>query len=286
MLRTTESPTQSIVHGFLTVDGRKMSKSRGTFMTAREFADFLNPWYLRYYYSTKMSNSIDDLDLNIDEFVNRTNAELVNNITNLISRTVGFLNKRLESKLGTLPEATRGLMNEVEAFVNRARDDYAELRFNQATRHILSISDIANNYVQQNAPWTVVKTDPDQARNDLTFAVNCIKIIAVLLKPILPSYCRRVEEILQLGNLTWEDARFDLENRAIGTFDKLLERLEPGALEKLVELGRQGGIEKVTQPAPELPPFKDEITIEDFAQMDIRAAKVVRRNCRRFGQAS
>lgn len=268
-------PTAVHVHGFLTVDGRKMSKSRGTFITAREFASFLNPWYLRYYYSTKMSNSIDDLDLNIEEFVNRTNAELVNNITNLISRTVGFLNKRLESRLGTLPEATRGLMNEVEAFVDRARDDYAALRFNQATRNILSISDIANNYVQQNAPWTVVKTDPDQARNDLTFAANCIKIIALLLKPILPSYCRRVEEILRLGNLTWEDAKFDLQNHEIGTFDKLLERLEPGALEKLVKLGRQEGIEKVAQPVPELPPFKDEITIEDFAGMDIRAAKVM-----------
>jgi methionyl-tRNA synthetase len=268
-------PTAVHVHGFLTVDGRKMSKSRGTFITARQFSSFLNPWYLRYYYSTKMSNSIDDLDLNVEEFVNRTNAELVNNITNLISRTVGFLNKRLESRLGTLPEATRGLMNEVEAFVDRARDDYAALRFNQATRNILSISDIANNYVQQNAPWTVVKTDPDQARNDLTFAVNCIKIIAVLLKPILPSYCRRVEEILMVDNLTWADAKFDLENRAIGTFDKLLERLEPGALEKLVELGRQGSIEKVTEPTPELPPFKDEITIEDFTEMDIRAAKVM-----------
>jgi len=268
-------PTAVHVHGFLTVDGRKMSKSRGTFVTARQFGNFLNPWYLRYYYSTKMSNSIDDLDLNIEEFVNRTNAELVNNITNLISRTVGFLNKRLESRLGTLPEATRGLMNEVEAFVDRAKDNYAGLRFNQATRNILSISDIANNYVQQNAPWTVVKTDPEQARNDLTFVVNCIKIIAVLLKPVLPSYCRRVEEILRLGNLTWEDAKFDLQNSEIGAFDKLLERLEPGALEKLVELGRQGGIEEVDQPAPEVPIFKGEITIEDFAEMDIRAAKVM-----------
>ncbi len=267
-------PTAVHVHGFLTVDGRKMSKSRGTFITAREFASFLNPWYLRYYYSTKMSNSIDDLDLNIEEFVNRTNAELVNNITNLISRTVGFLNKRLESRLGTLPEAAHELMNEVGAFVDRARDDYAELRFNQATRNILSISDIANNYVQQNAPWAVIKNDPEQARNDLTFAVNCIKIITVLLKPVLPSYCRRVEEILRLGNMTWEDAKFDLQNAEIGTFDKLLERLEPGALEKLVELGREGGIKKEAPPLPEVPPFKDEITIEDFAGMDIRAAKV------------
>ncbi len=267
-------PTAVHVHGFLTVDGRKMSKSRGTFITARQFANFLNPWYLRYYYSTKMSNSIDDLDLNIEEFVNRTNAELVNNITNLISRTVGFLNKRLDSRLGTLPAATSELMIDVEAFVSKAKDDYAELRFGQATRNILAISDIANNYVQQNAPWTVIKTDPEQARKDLTFATNCIKIISVLLKPILPSYCRRVEEILRLGDLTWKDAKFDLENHEIGTFDKLLERLEPGALEKLVEIGRQGRGEQEAGPLPKAPPFKDEITIEDFSTMDIRAAKV------------
>jgi methionyl-tRNA synthetase len=267
-------PTAVHVHGFLTVDGRKMSKSRGTFITARQFASFLNPWYLRYYYSTKMGNAIDDLDLNVEEFVNRTNAELVNNITNLISRTIGFLNKRLESRLGILPEATQELMNEITAFVDRAKEDYAELRFNQATRNILAISDIANNYVQQNAPWTLIKTDPERARNDLTFATNCIKIIAVLLKPILPSYCRKVEEILGLGSLTWEDARFDLQKREIGVFDKLLERLEPGALEKLVEAGRQGGIEKETEPPPEVPSFKDEITIEEFGAMDIRAAKV------------
>jgi methionyl-tRNA synthetase len=267
-------PTAVHVHGFLTVDGRKMSKSRGTFITARQFANFLNPWYLRYYYSTKMSNSIDDLDLNIEEFVNRTNAELVNNITNLISRTIGFLNKRLDSRLGTLPEASRELMAEVQGFVERAKDDYAALRFNQATRSILSISDIANNYVQQNAPWTTIKTDPEQARNDLTFAANCIKIIDVLLKPILPLYCQRVEEILRLGNLTWDDAKFDLQNHEIGTFDKLLERLEPGALEKLVELGRQGEVEQEAALAAEVPPFKDEITIDEFGAMDLRAAKV------------
>ena len=269
------TPTAVHVHGFLTVDGRKMSKSRGTFVTARQFVDFLNPWYLRYYYSTKMGNSIDDLDLNIEEFVNRTNAELVNNITNLISRSIGFLNKRLDSRLGTLPEGTRELMHKVQEFVAATKTDYAGLRFNQATRSILSISDIANNYVQQNAPWTAIKTDPDRARNVLTFAVNCIRIIAVLLKPILPSYCRRVEEILRVGDLTWEDAKFDLENHKIGLFDKLLERLEPGALEKLVDLGHQGSPEEEEQPKPEVPPFKEEISIEEFARMDVRAAKVM-----------
>ncbi|MGB6067836.1 MAG: methionine--tRNA ligase [Desulfomonilaceae bacterium] len=268
------TPTAVHVHGFLTIDGRKMSKSRGTFITARQFANSLNPWYLRYYYSTKLSDSIDDLDLNIEEFANRTNAELVNNITNLISRTVGFLNKRLDSRLGTLPDSARELIPEIEGFLSKAKNDYAKLRFNQVTRSILSISDLANNYIQQSAPWTAIKTDPDRARNDLTFAVNCIGIIAVLLKPILPSYCRRVEEILQVGDLSWEDATFNLQNREIGTFDKLLERLEPRAMEKLVDLALQSRAGEDAEPAPEVPPFKDEITIEDFSEIDIRAAKV------------
>jgi len=263
------------VHGFLTVDSRKMSKSRGTFITARQFADFLSPWYLRYYYSTKLSNGIDDLDLNIEEFVNRINAELVNNITNLISRTVGFLNKRLDSRLGSIPTEVGGLIDEIHALVGQVLEEYHGLRFNLATRHILAISDLANNYVQNAAPWALMKSDPEKARNDLTFAVNCIKIITILLKPILPSYCANVEKLLGAGELTWEDAGFDLENRTIGTFEKLLDRLEPGIMDKLIEASQEDLAKADDAPTPEVPEFKDEITIEEFGTMDLRTAKVV-----------
>lgn len=263
------------VHGFLTVDSRKMSKSRGTFITARQFADFLSPWYLRYYYSTKLGNSIDDLDLNIEEFVNRINAELVNNITNLISRAMGFLNKRLDSRLGTIPAEVRGLMDEILELKGKVLEEYHALRFSLATRHILAISDLANNYVQNAAPWALMKTDPEKARNDLTFAVNCIKIITVLLKPILPSYCANVEKLLGLGELSWEDARFDLENRSIGTFEKLLDRLEPGIMDKLIEASQESLAKADDAPAPEVPEFKEEITIDDFGTMDLRTAKVL-----------
>lgn len=268
-------PTAVHVHGFLTVDSRKMSKSRGTFITARQFADFLSPWYLRYYYATKLSDSIDDLDLNVEEFVNRTNAELVNNITNLISRTIGFLNKRLESKLGSIPKDTRHLVDEVLSLVRKTLEDYRGLRFSLATRHILAISDLANNYVQHAEPWALMKSDPERARNCLTFAVNCIKVITVLLKPILPSYCLRVEEILGLGELKWDHARFDMENTTIGTFEKLLDRLEPGSFEKLIEASRESLRAAEAPPLPEAPDFKEEITIDDFAKMDLRAARIM-----------
>lgn len=262
------------VHGFLTVDSRKMSKSRGTFITARLFADHINPWYLRYYYATKLGNSIDDLDLNIEEFVNRTNAELVNNITNLVSRTIGFLNKRLDSKLGVIPEYVSDLVAQILPLIQQTKEDYHNLRFAAATRNILSISDIANNYVQQNAPWTTIKTEPERARNDLTFVVNCIKIITVLLKPILPSYCATVEKILGLDSLTWKDAKFDLENHEVLQFEKLLDRLEPGTIEKLIEASLVS-LEGKKMAAADVPEFKAEITIDDFAATDLRAGKIL-----------
>jgi methionyl-tRNA synthetase len=277
MLKSADykTPDAVHVHGFLTVNGLKMSKSRGTFITARQFADHMNPWYLRYYYSTKLSNSIDDLDLNADEFVARTNAELVNNITNLISRTVGFLNKRLESNLGVIPDTVSGLMSEIDAHVVKAREEYGKLRVSAAIRSVLSISDVANNFVQHNEPWAKIKNDPEAARNDLTFVVNCIKIITVLLKPILPSYCARVEEILGVHDLKWDDAKFDLQQRSIGKFEKLLDRLEMGAWEKLMEASSESLAPKKEEPKVSVPAFKEEISIEEFAKVDLRAGKIL-----------
>lgn len=269
------TPDHIHCHGFLTVDARKMSKSRGTFITARMFADFLSPWYLRYYYATKLGNSIDDLDLNLEEFVNRTNAELVNNITNLISRTIGFLNKRLDSTLGVVPERAQDLVAQVQDAVRRAGENYHHLRFNNVTRDILHISDIANNFVQHSEPWATVKSDPERSRDDLTFAVNCIKSIVVLLKPILPSYCRLVEEMLGVGDLKWDDACFDLEKRPIGRFEKLMDRLEAGAMEKLIEVCRDSLAGRAPQPAVKTPDFKEEITMEDLDRADLRAGRIL-----------
>jgi methionyl-tRNA synthetase len=273
-------PDSVHVHGFLTVDSRKMSKSRGTFITARRFAEVLNPWYLRYYYGTKLSNSIDDLDLNVEEFVNRTNAELVNNITNLISRTIGFLNKRLDSRIGVLPQSMLGPGNTVQKILDvdvpGCRAAYEKLQYGNALRHILSISDIANNHLQNAAPWATVKKDPETARNDLTFAVNCIKIVAVLLKPILPSYCKMVEDMLGVDELKWEDARFDLENRTVNRFEKLVDRLEPGAFEKLIEATRQSPAVDNTQARVHVPEFKEEISIDEFVRTDLRAGKILK----------
>ncbi len=266
------------VHGFLTVNGRKMSKSRGTFITARQFADFVPSQYLRYYYATKLADSIDDLDLNAEEFAARINAELVNNITNLASRVVGFLNKRLDSRLGTIPDDTKDLAERVQACVLRCHEHYGARKFSHAIREVLEVSDIANNYVQHAAPWALVKPDPEKARNVLTFAVNCVKVIAVLLKPVLPSYCAKLESILGLGDLKWADARLDLHDCTVGQFDKLAERLEPAVIEKLLEVCRaeSAAAEAAAgKPRVEVPPFREEISIDDFIKADLRAGKII-----------
>lgn len=266
-------PTAVHVHGFLTVDSRKMSKSRGTFITARQFADQINPWFLRYFYAAKLGPTIDDIDLNLEEFVNRTNAELVNNITNLISRSVSFLNKRLDSRLGIVPQGCEGLIKDVLAHADRCLHDYNALKYSNVVRNILAISDIANNYVQQNEPWATIKSDPEKARNDLTFAINCSKILAILLKPIVPSYSVKVEQILGLDNLRWEDIKFDLEQRSVNVFEKLVERLEPGAMTRLIEASKDDLA--VKEHKTDTPDFKEEIAFDDFGKIDLRVGKIL-----------
>ena len=266
-------PNAVHVHGFLTVDSRKMSKSRGTFITARQFADQINPCFLRYFYAAKLGSTIDDIDLNLEEFVNRTNAELVNNITNLISRSVSFLNKRLDSRLGIVPQGCEGLIKDILAHADRCLHDYNALKYSNVVRNILAISDIANNYVQQNEPWATIKSDPEKARNDLTFAINCSKIVAILLKPIVPSYSVKVEQILGLDDLRWEDIKFDLEQRSVNVFEKLAERLEPGAMTRLIEASKDDLAVKELK--TDTPDFKEEIAFDDFEKIDLRVGKIL-----------
>ena len=266
-------PNAVHVHGFLTVDSRKMSKSRGTFITARQFADQINPCFLRYFYAAKLGPTIDDIDLNLEEFVNRTNAELVNNITNLISRSVSFLNKRLDSRLGIVPQGCEGLIKDILAHADRCLHDYNALKYSNVVRNILAISDIANNYVQQNEPWATIKSDPEKARNDLTFAINCSKILAILLKPIVPSYSVKVEQILGLDDLRWEDIKFDLEQRSVNVFEKLAERLEPGAMTRLIEASKDDLAVKELK--TDTPDFKEEIAFDDFEKIDLRVGKIL-----------
>lgn len=268
-------PSNVFIHGFLTVNEKKMSKSRGTFITARKYLEFLKPQHLRYYYAAKLGDGVDDIDLNLSEFVHRVNAELVNKIANLVSRTVSFVNKNLEGRLGALPPNISPLIQQVEEKRDLVHEHYASRNFNKAIREICWVADLANTYLQETAPFHTIKKDREAARLSCTFAINCIKIIAIMLKPVVPSFSRQVEEILRLGDLHWKDARFDLEMHTIGPFVRLINRMDEKDVQALIEASKETLGGEVEEKGPSLPPIKEEITIDDFSQMDIRAGKVI-----------
>jgi methionyl-tRNA synthetase len=228
-------PDRVFVHGFLTVNGEKMSKSRGTFLNAREYLNHLDPQYLRYYYAAKLNGQPDDLDLNFEDFVTRVNAELINKIANLVSRVVPFVNKNFEGRLGALPAEAAAIIDEIRERVPRIQGHYEKLEFNRAVQEIVAISDRANKYFQDQAPWDLFKTDPEAARSVCTFAINACRTVAVLMQPILPAFARDVERILRVPLKHFSDALlFDLENREIGPFVRLIERIDPKKVQALL----------------------------------------------------
>lgn len=221
-------PDRVLVHGFLTVNGEKMSKSRGTFINARDYLAQLDPQYLRYYYATKLNGQLDDLDLNLEDFSTRVNAELINKIANLVSRVVPFVNKNFEGRLSELPVDARPLVDDITSRVPSIREHYGNLDFSRAVQEIVAISDLANKYFQDRAPWDLVKTDPVLAQQVCTFAANASRTIITLLKPVLPRLSADVERILRLPEQSFEQAgRFDLLNHQVGPFERLIERVDP-----------------------------------------------------------
>jgi len=268
-------PTMVPVHGFLTVEGTKMSKSRGTFINARTFLEHMDPQALRYYYATKLNSGVDDLDISFTDFVNRVNAELVNKIANLASRSMSFLYKRLDARLGRIPDDARDLIQNAEAAVPKIEAAYEAREFAAAAELINQVAESGNLYLQNAEPWAAVKKDPERARDICTAAVNVAKIISVALKPVLPKLAADVENILQVEPFTWADARADLEDRPIGEFTRLFERIEMSQINKIVEASKTNEESAVKQYDYEVPAVKDEIVIDDFAKCDLRVAEVL-----------
>src|SRR3989442_8162938 len=221
-------PSKVLVHGFLTVNGEKMSKTRGTFINGRTYLDHLDPQYLRYYYAAKLNGKPEDLDLNLDDFVHRVDAELINKIANLVSRVVPFVTRQFASRLGQLEAAVQPLIDDIRARLPRIRECYERLEFNRAVQEIVAIAEMGNKYFQDAAPWDVVKHDRQAAQAICTFAANCCRTVAALIKPVLPRYAADVEAILRLPPLTFHDAvRFDLQEHEIWPFQRLIQRVYP-----------------------------------------------------------
>jgi len=262
------------VHGFLTVNGEKMSKSRGTFINAKTYLKHLNPEYLRYYYASKLTDTIDDIDLKTEDFINKTNSDLVGKLANLASRSGPMLTKKLDGRLGQLDGKGRQLINKLTAAKEDIISNYENLKFAAAVRTITALADEANRYVEQNQPWATVKTDLEKTRATLTAVINAVKILTIYLKPILPKYAEKVERFLNLNELCFTDVETVLENHKINDFQRLFERIDKEKVNAMIEESKET---KGSQAASICPAelFKPECSIEDFGKIDLRIAKVI-----------
>jgi methionyl-tRNA synthetase len=264
-------PSRIHTHGFITVDGTKMSKSRGTFINAGDYLKHLNPEYLRYYFATKLNGTVDDIDINLDDFVQRVNSDLVGKIVNIASRCAPFINRQSGGQLGSDIHDARLWKTFVDAAPTIAAW-YEAGDYGRAVREITALADLANQYIAQQAPWNLAKqADGAAAAHAVcTLGINLFKVLMVYLAPVLPDTAARSLRFLNLDALHWDDATKFLGAHRINTFEPLLTRMEKNALDKVIADSRASAEET---PAP--PTEADFIDIETFAKIDLRVARVV-----------
>lgn len=240
MLKTAafKTPDQVFVHGFLTVNGEKMSKSKGTFVKARTYLDHLNPQDLRFYYACKLNGTTDDMDLNLGDFVNRVNSDLVGKITNLASRGAQMLLKRLDGQTGAMDDAGRTLHARAVCRADCIAAHYEARDFSKVMTEIRDLADQANQYFDTQAPWLLVKTDPEAARQVMTSVLNVFRTLAIYLQPILPAYALKTARLFNEDAYTWEALGRTIENTRINPYEYLATRVELSAVEKMIEASR------------------------------------------------
>lgn len=276
-------PTNIFVHGYVTVNGEKMSKSRGTFIQAATYLKHLDPECLRYYYAAKLSNRIDDLDLNLEDFVQRVNTDLVNKLVNLASRNAGFIQKRFNGQLAESLES-QDLFAEFIAQAEQIAQYYENREFAKAVREIMTLTDKANKYVDDKAPWVIAK-DPQRERElhqVCSMGIELFRVLIGYLKPVLPQLAERSEQFLNT-QLTWANLAQPLLAHKIEPFKALFSRVDMKQIETMIEASKQ---ENVAHTAPQqsavqnptenaIAPIAETISIEDFAKLDLRIAKVL-----------
>lgn len=288
------SPDQVFVHGHLMVNGEKMSKSKGTFIAARTYLNHLNPEYLRYYYSTKLNSSVDDIDLNLEEFVNRVNSELVGKITNLGSRGGQMLKKKMDGMMSTPDAEGQKLIAHAQAKSEVIAGHYEARDFAKALTEIRTLADDANKYFDEKAPWKTLEADPVGTKQVITTTLNVFRMLAIYLKPVLPYYTEKVSKLLGEKDYVWSDINTVLTNRAIGDYEHLATRVEADKVKAMVEESRKINEEiqaakKAASTAPaaaaasgsKKPAAADadvkpgEIEFADFEKVELRIGQVV-----------
>ena len=276
------APTAVFAHGFLTVDGQKMSKSRGTFITAKSYLDEgLNPEWMRYYIAAKLNNRIEDIDLNLNDFIARVNSDLVGKYINIASRAAGFVHKRFDGQLSDV--ASSELIQQLQAASASLAQSYEEREYAKALREVMALTDVVNEYVDANKPWELAKQEGQDARLQQVCSelINAFRILTVYLSPVLPKLSAAVAEFLNTPALVWADASNTLPaGHAINKYTHLMQRIEPEQIDKLIENNKQAvadakAAEEKAAKAADFEPVAETCSFDDFMKVDLRVAKVL-----------
>ncbi len=262
-------PTSVYAHGFLTVNGQKMSKSRGTFIKARTYLDNLHPEFLRYYYAAKLGPTIEDIDLNLEDFVARVNSDLIGKLINIASRCAGFINKRFDGRLASsLPD--EALFAEFAEASEAIAAHYEKREFSKAMRLIMTLADKANRYIDEYKPWVMAKDEDQLPEVQLvcTQGINLFRSLMIYLAPVLPGVANGSREFLDEDSWRWDSASSPLLNATINKFKPLLTRIDSKQVEKMIEQSKD------STPTTETKTADDHISIDDFMKVDLRIAKI------------
>ncbi len=263
------TPTSVFSHGFLTVNGHKMSKSRGTFIQARTYLDNLDPSFLRYYYAAKLGPTIEDIDLNLEDFIARVNSDLVGKLINIASRCAGFISKRFDGRLAeSLPDS--GLVAEFGNASETIAGHYERREYSKAMREIMRLADKANRYIDDKKPWVMIKDEDSLADVQLVCSqgLNMFRSLMIYLSPVIPAVADDARKFLSEERWHWRDAAKPLLGATLPKFKPLLTRVEKDQVQRMVEQSRD------STPAPEAPAEDDTISIDDFMKVDLRIARI------------
>jgi methionyl-tRNA synthetase len=263
------TPTSVYAHGFLTVNGLKMSKSRGTFIQARTYLDNLDPSYLRYYYAAKLGPTIEDIDLNLDDFIARVNSDLIGKLVNIASRCAGFINKRFDGKLSE-SLADRELFEQIAAASHDIASHYENREFSKAMRIIMALADQANRYIDDHKPWVMIKDESKAAEVQLvcTQGLNMFRSLMIYLTPVIPAVAEGARSFLGESDWLWADAGSPLLGTTINKFKPLLTRIEPEQVQRMVEQSKD------THEVAKADEEDNTISIDDFMKVDLRIARI------------
>ncbi len=277
------TPSKIFAHGFLTVNGEKMSKSRGTFITAESYLALgLDPEWLRYYYAAKLGPTMEDIDLNLDDFVARVNSDLVGKYVNIASRCAGFIGKRFDGRLAA-PQFPPEIEAELRAAPAAIAEHYDQREFGRALRRVMALADLGNRYVDANKPWEIAKTPARAAelQTVCSTALALFRELTLYLKPVLPQVAAAVETLFDIAPLAWSDAGRHLPaGHAIKPYRHLMTRIDPKQVTALVEANKESLQAAPTTAASNQPQqaakpgSESPITIDDFARLDLRVARI------------